>query len=492
MTPPQDAIEPSPKQLVGLRVVQNTATLVAGRVGNAVLGGLSSVLIVRALGSDGFGKFSSLYAYVGLFTWLASVGIEPIVTRESARARQHAGAIVGTGAFICGVSSILAIIVALVLAPLAGFAGKLRLLLILPACELLAFCPLRLVGCIFQVDLKQWYPSAITLARQALWLLVIVGLARTGASLFSFVTARLVLATLEGCLIALAGFMFLNSPPRIVTTDIPRYLRSCAPITMSMLLAGIYLRIDQVMLHKLSSDQALGWYAAAVKVSELFELIPSALLASVFPVLAIAIDNPDTLRRYTDRIFNFLLGTAGLICTFIFVGSESIVRVLYGDQFSPSAHMLSILIWSELAVFFGTAVANLLLALNMQNLLVYPTVGGAVINIALNLWWVPRYSAVGSAWASVVSYTFAWTLVLIPFRQTRAIIAHGLGRAALVLIAAGTATLLSLSLPIPNIFQTIIASIFCFAGMMLLGVIRTADINLLRSALSKGVRPLRT
>src|SRR5262249_41268629 len=154
---------------------------------------------------------------------------------------------------------------------------------------------------------------------------------------------------------------------------------------LSALLAGIYLRIDQVMLHRMATDRDLGWYAAAVKISELFELLPAALLASFFPVLVVAATNRVLFERYVDRIFLMLLSTAGLLCTCLWVGSEWIIQLVYGRQFGPSAHMLAILIWSEIAVFFGSAVVNILLALNLQGFLIYPTLGGAVMNVVLNL-----------------------------------------------------------------------------------------------------------
>ncbi|PYT91952.1 MAG: hypothetical protein DMG36_16660, partial [Acidobacteria bacterium] len=67
------------------KVVQNTSVLLIGRIGSALIGGASSVLLVRCLGSEQFGEFSSLYAFVALFAWLATLGIEPVLTREAAR-----------------------------------------------------------------------------------------------------------------------------------------------------------------------------------------------------------------------------------------------------------------------------------------------------------------------------------------------------------------------------------------------------------------------
>ncbi len=467
------------------KVVQNTAVLLSGRVTNTVLGGASSILIARYLGSEQLGEFSSLYAYVSLFTWLATLGIEPVLARESARWRERSGSIMATGVALCGLFAIAAAVLAILIAPHAGYRGKMQLLVAFSAIELLLFSPLRLVGCIFQVDLKQWYGIGITLVRQVLWLLIIIALAKAKGSLTSFVLGRLSAAAVETVLILAVSAWFLRPPRRIVLQDFKVYLRACIPIALSMLLASVYLRIDQVMLHKLASDRVLGFYAAAVKVSELFEMLPAALLSSVFPLLAIAANDEQQIAAYADRIFRYVMAAAGLLCTLISVGSGLLVHILFGPQFDPSAGLLSILIWSEFGVFFGTAVANLLLARGLQNYLLYPTIAGASINVLLNLIWIPRYAAAGSAWATLVSYTFAWAVVLVGFSATRGIVLEGLRQGIPVVLLSGVVAVIASHLPLPSVAQATIALGLYGLGVRVMGTIKAQDIQYLRNALNQ-------
>jgi O-antigen/teichoic acid export membrane protein len=278
---------------------------------------------------------------------------------------------------------------------------------------------------------------------------------------------------------------FLKPPRRIIVQDFKIYLRACVPIAFSSLLASVYLRIDQVMLHNLASDKILGFYAAAVKVSELFEMLPAAFLASVFPILAIAANDKQRMAVYVDRIFRYLMAAAGLLCTLICVGSDVIVRTLYGPQFGPSAQLLSILIWSEFAVFFGSAIVNLLLARNLQNYLIYPTIGGAVMNVLLNLIWIPRYAAVGSAWASLVSYTFAWTVVLLGFEDTRGMVWEGLRKGLPVALLSIVVAVIANCLPVPSVVRLVTTLGLYGAGVGVIRTIKAEDIEYLRTALSQ-------
>ena len=207
----------------------------------------------------------------------------------------------------------------------------------------------------------------------------------------------------------------------------------------------IYLRIDQVMLHKMTTDSVLGQYVAAVRVSELFEMLPTALMFALAPVLAVSVADPRKFRSYTDQTFRFFMVTASGLCVFMTVGARIVVRVLYGKQFLPAAPLLSVLIWSEIAVFFAGVVVNVIVARNQQSLLPVPTLAGAAINIGLNLVLIPRYAAMGAAWATLISYTVTWMVVLLFFTETRPVVWQGLRFAlpvvAIALLATGCASL---------------------------------------------------
>src|SRR5204862_6263862 len=138
------------------KVVQNTSVLLISRIGSALIGGASSVLLVRCLGSEQFGEFSSLYAFVALFAWLATLGIAPVVTREAVRRRERGGSIIATGIALCSIFAIVATVLVILLASHLGFGGKLQVFVVFAAIELLGFGARRLSGAIFHVAFKQW------------------------------------------------------------------------------------------------------------------------------------------------------------------------------------------------------------------------------------------------------------------------------------------------------------------------------------------------
>jgi polysaccharide transporter, PST family len=248
------------------------------------------------------------------------------------------------------------------------------------------------------------------------------------------------------------------------------------------MVAVIYMRIDQVMLHKMATDSVLGQYVAAVRVSELFEMLPAALMFTLAPILSVSAADPGRFRGYTDRTFRYFMFLASGLCVFMTVGARIIVRVLYGKQFLPAAPLLSVLIWSEIAVFFASVVANVMVARNQQNLLPIPTVTGAAVNIVLNLVLIPRYAAMGASWATLISYSVAWMVVLLFFRRTRSLVWQGIRFAvpiALVALLAVKAASFVSTLFLPSMFVGL--TVF-LVGAVVTGFLRKSDMGYFSTA----------
>ena len=47
-----------------------------------------------------------------------------------------------------------------------------------------------------------------------------------------------------------------------------------------------------------------------------------------------------------------------------------------------------------------------------------PTAAGAIVNVLLSLYLVPRHAAVGAAIGTVASYTIGWMVILVLTRLT--------------------------------------------------------------------------
>src|ERR1700722_4515470 len=469
-------IHPAKTPRLRTRVLQNTAALLGGRGISIVLSAGASMLLTRSLGRERLGPFGAIYAYLGLFTWLTTLGIEPVLIREISKERESATSLLHTAIVLASFLCVGALLEAILFAPWAGFNRHLRSLLILAALEFVLI-PFRLPGIIFQVDLRQWYAATINVVRQGVWFGIVIILWLLGASLFYVILGRLLATAVESALTWAYSRQFLSAGRKFLRERSGKILRHSIPIAFTTLLSMIYFRIDQVMLHKMASDFVLGQYVAAVRVSELFEFLPNAFIISMAPLLSVSVDQPERFYDYTDRLFRYFMIAASGICVFMSTGAGLIVRILYGKQFAPSAPLLSVLIWSEIAVFFATVVYNVLIAKNQQWLLPVPTLVGAAVNVALNLVLIPRYGAAGAAWATLVSYTVAWTAVLFFFQETRSLIWHGVRFALPITGFALFAVICASFVSTHDIVRVLTACILFGLSLWLSGFINRSDLT---------------
>src|SRR5690606_38737753 len=103
------------------------------------------------------------------------------------------------------------------------------------------------------------------------------------------------------------------------------------------------------------------------------------------------------------------------IALLITVAAPYLYRYLYKPEFAAAAPVLTIYIWSGIFVFLGGASSQYLIAEGYTRLSLIRTAVGAVINIGLNILWIPRYGMIGAAWATLIAYgSSTFLLILIP------------------------------------------------------------------------------
>ena len=185
----------------------------------------------------------------------------------------------------------------------------------------------------------------------------------------------------------------------------------------------IYMRSDVIMLGKMAGYQTAGIYAAASQISEACALLPMALMPALFPVLV-------RWRRLGDGFYKrqferlFLAAVAGglvasLTLTF---GAAPIITLLFGSNYLGAVHVLVIHGWTTLFIFIGITQSGYDVTEGLTWFATFRTLVGALLNIILNLIFIPRYGAVGSAVATLVAQIFSSVLLNVFHSRTRPIL----------------------------------------------------------------------
>ncbi|RYG09356.1 MAG: flippase, partial [Chitinophagaceae bacterium] len=106
--------------------------------------------------------------------------------------------------------------------------------------------------------------------------------------------------------------------------------------------------------------------------------------------------------------------TVALFMTF---AAPYVYHIAYADapEYWPGAKVLSVHVWAGIFVFLGSASGQFLIAEGFTGLSLLRTAMGAVVNIVLNILWIPKFGIIGAAYATLIAYfTATFLIVLIP------------------------------------------------------------------------------
>lgn len=170
----------------------------------------------------------------------------------------------------------------------------------------------------------------------------------------------------------------------------------------------LFMRIDQVMLQHMIGAAAVGTYALASRLSELWYFMPSAIVAATFPRIIEKRADKASYLASLETLMTTLAGLSYLAVLAVYLLGAPVMHWLYGDAYHESAQILLILIWCGLFASLGLASGSWIMAEKKVALNLYRNLAGALINIPLNLVLIPTYGALGAAYATLIAMMTAY------------------------------------------------------------------------------------
>ena len=370
--------------------------------------------IARTLGPQNLGELSYAISIVNLLAFFGAIASSTVVVRDLVKENENQRSILGTAWILMMLGTLVTIVCVI------------GLTLYLPHNDItffvVGFLCLAQIFSSFTVAQNIFYAKADTKFLSVMQLLVHITISI--AKIFAmtqnqgvFVLAGIML--LEQMLIAIITVYLYKKYTSISLWDWKfdfNYAKKLAfdsiPfvfISMSIVVSG---RVDQVLLKHFLDTAAVGYYNVAVQLTEIWQVLPMVLLSSLLPAL---VNSHTAENNYGKRILalTILLGvyalTASLATTLL---APLLVPIIYGVAFTASIPLVQIYSWSLFGTVAGFLISNILVTENKRRIQIMVGFLPMVLNIILNLLWIPMYGGAGAAWATVVSYSLA---PIIPF-----------------------------------------------------------------------------
>jgi len=363
--------------------------------------------VARHLGVDSFGNLSRALALAGLFGFISGLGLDTILKRDLVAYPEDRRELLATAFWmrILGACVGLVVLVAASWVIMDNTSDRVTTLVAgLP----MVGTPFLVIDLDLQAQLRGRTVAAAqfcgTLA-SALWRIALIMLE---APLVWF-AASLAVEVLVIVIVLCAGtpggtLSGMTKRPRLRVAR--RLMSEAWPLIVAGGAIGLYLRIDQVMLAQLRGANDTGVYAAAVRLSELGNPVAVILASALLPGLVRA-QKSRRLEAAARRAFALAAIAAIALAILGTLAAPVVVPLCFGRAFVDSVPVFMILVWSNVLVFTGVIRSQVLAARSSPRFLMTAACSGAVVNILLNLWWVPVAGPIGAAWATLVGYAFA-------------------------------------------------------------------------------------
>lgn len=404
------------------QVLVNLAWLFTDQILQMGLGLVVGLWVARYLGPAQFGLLNYALAFVSVFSSVATMGLGSIVIRDIARNPECKNETLGTAfgmQFTGGcITLLLTVTMISIFKPDEGLTRWL--------------VGIIAAGTIFQAfeAINFWFQSQVqskytVLAKNSVSFFVAalrIGLVTIKAPLLAFACIRLAEVAMVG--MAYVYFYQLTGNKikdlRFSWARGKELLRESWPIMLSGLAVFLYSKTDQLMLGAMDKNVELGYYAAAVKISEVCDFLPMIISGSIFPKLANLRERNyqeylDKFQIYCDTMMLLWLGVAIPISLL----SPWIVHLLYGDKYANSAAVLAIYVWAQFGSNFGVARNTYFTIEGQLRYSLYLTVIGSFLNVGLNWWLIPKYGAFGATAATLITYFYVIILVNFLIEELR-------------------------------------------------------------------------
>lgn len=403
------------------RIVGNVGWLSVDRMLRLAVGLVVSVWVARYLGPEQFGQLNYAVVFASMFGALATLGLDGIVVRDIVHYPAARNEILGTAFGLKLAGGSIAVLTAVVGIVILRSGDPLSQWMVGIVAGGMVFQALDTIDLWFQSQVQSRYTVMAKSSTFLVLSIVKIVLIKMQAPLIAFAWTGLaeIAAGAVGLVLAyrLRGLYFRGWSFRFAWAV--KLLKDSWPLFLSSVAILIYMKIGTVMLGQMAGDKAVGIYSAATRLSELWYFIPLAIISSIAPaILELKKSNETLYYKRLQQSFDLMVVLAYVVALPVTFLAKYIILILYGQAFQASGIVLVIHIWQAVFVFLGVACSTWFIAEGLTKGALVTTGCGAIANVLLNLWLIPRYGVVGAAWASVAAQALACygCFLLIPYK----------------------------------------------------------------------------
>lgn len=396
------------------KLATHTIYQIIARIVSSGISFLITVFIARHFGVSSYGDYAKVTAFISLFYLLADFGFNAVFLQQEENTERFKD--------LFYLRLILSVV-------LIAIVNTLSLLLPYNNITGIGFSPFVKLGiAIFSLTILTesiLYSSFAIFQRKFIytrfmWATILGSIATLGfVAIFSLLRLPfywIFIGYVLGAILEAGTALFFTDehlfPVVLHISFIQKLAKETLPVALMLVFNLIYFRIDMLLLSLFKPSLDVGLYDISYRVFDFLIALPLFLSNVLYPML---IDSEKNNRIEKSKVKEYVLSFVGLgVLTAIpFWFLSPIIFLLIRPQLLPAIVPLRILLLS-LPIFFATNILQwLLLARKQQQYLAYVYFFLTIVNVVLNVLFIPTYGYVASAIITGIGEGIVLLLLLV-------------------------------------------------------------------------------
>ena len=389
-----------------LEILHNSSWLFVDKFIRMGVGLFVGIWLARYLGPEQFGLWNYALAFTGLFGAFSTLGLDGIVVRLLVKEPDKTNEILGSAFGLKVIGALFAVATSLVAISLMRSEEALTIWLVGISSFGFVLQAVGIIDCYFQSKVQSKYT---VIAANAAFLImaamkVVFILNKYPLIAFAWVGIAEIFTSMTFLI-----FFYRSQKQHILNWHFSvkmskKLLYDSWPLVISGIAITIYMKIDQLAIAKILGNTELGIYLVAVRIFEIFLVVPSLISQSIYPKLMILEKNDFNKKVST---FYFYITRFSLLATvLVMFFSEKIINLMYGNAFSNASEVLTLIMLALTFTSVGIVNSLYIYYYNLQRFVTLVTILGAVLNLVLCFSLIKLFGLSGAVYSTVITYVF--------------------------------------------------------------------------------------
>lgn len=170
------------------------------------------------------------------------------------------------------------------------------------------------------------------------------------------------------------------------------------------------LRIDIYMVSDMLNKESVAYYSLALRFTEMILEIPQAIGLVLYPRLAAA--DPQEIHRLTAQTCRRTLLMTGTCGVLLAIFGPWVIVLWYGQAYAPAGEPLVWAVVGAMAMSVFVIVTRAFTSQNRQRVNIVSGLPALIVNVGLNLYFIPHMGIVGAAMATAIAYVLACAILI--------------------------------------------------------------------------------